>query len=161
MWVATQLWPLTLLQVACVFFLLSIPASAQGVKISTANADNWKPLSNEAVLVVFFYEKTKIRPGNPKNALHLTTDANGETSFALPDPAPAHLSVELHLATKNWRCACYVLTNTQEVLNKGLIRGVNSRAFPQVDLEPRPGTILFTARPPTFFEWLLGPLMRE
>jgi hypothetical protein len=61
-------------------FLLSTPASAQVVKIEAFDIDTGKRFGNEAVPVVFFYDKTQARP-NQRNAVQLTTDANGENSF--------------------------------------------------------------------------------
>lgn len=139
----------------CVFFLLCAPASAQILKIRVINVKNGQPLPKQVVLVNFLYDHRENAPSNVESNLHLSTGADGIVSFPLPDRAPEHLGIQVKLTLDSWRCGCYVLAATPDVLSKGLLSSPSGATVPQ------PGEIVFTARPPTFFERIFDPLLRD
>lgn len=151
----------SLSRLLCVFFLLCIPASAQGLKVRVINATNGQPLAQQGVLVNLIYEKKENAPSNIEWSLHLTTGADGTVSFPIPVPAPEHLWIQVKLTLDKWRCACYALAVTQDVLRKGLVPEGSLKTPSSAAARAQRGEILFTARPPTFFERVFEPILRE
>jgi hypothetical protein len=148
---------------ACVLFLCPCYACyGHSVKIRIVSEKDGQPLKNQAVSVSFLYDKTEKTPPNLDPILHLQTDVNGEASFSLPEPAPAHLGAVVHLTSENWRCGCMALTDTQEVIRNGITVPQTSQkaAAAPHPVQAQPGEIVFTARPLTFFERILQPLLR-
>jgi hypothetical protein len=140
-------------------FAYPVCARAQNIKIRAINAEDGKPLAKQDVTVNLIYEKKENAPPNIEWTLHLSAGADGTVSLPLPAPAPDRLWVQVDSIPQHWRCACYVLANTQDVISKGLTLLGNWKMTPSVDAHPRPGQIVFSARPPTFFERLLDPFM--
>jgi len=88
------------------------------VKILVINGNNSRPMSKQGVFVQLLYEKTtKVSP-----PLHIETNANGEAQFSIPEPAPEHLDVRIALTSKYWHCACWFMTDTEKVLNSGVLK---------------------------------------
>lgn len=135
---------------------------AQSVKVRVINGWDGRPLPRQGVSVQFFYEKPpKVTPPQ-----RLTTDANGEAQFSIPESLPEHIDVQLALTSEYWHCACGVMADTEEVLNllnKGILQDRRSNV-PNAPLAPanrEPGQIVFIARPFTFFEKLLYPVLKQ
>jgi hypothetical protein len=144
------------------FLLLSLGSScfAQAMKIRVINAADGSPLPKQQVSVALLYEGGEKTPANYEPVLTGETDANGEARFPIPEPAPAHLSAHVRLTSEHWRCGCMALAVTQDVLQKGIVESAaNSKK--SAPIKPTPGEILFVARPESFFERLLGPLVKE
>jgi hypothetical protein len=147
---------------ACVLVLCPCYACyGHSVKIRIVSAKDGQPLRNQAVSVSYLYDKTEKAPPNSDAILHLQTDANGEAAFSLPEPAPAHLWAVVHLTSENWRCGCLALADTQEVIRNGLTLTHTSQKAESTHLQTQPGEIVFTARPLTFLERILQPLLRQ
>jgi hypothetical protein len=125
------------------------------------NAKNGRPLPKQNVSVSLLYEKSERAPAKYDALLHLETDVNGKAQFALPEPAPAHLSVGVRLTSEHWRCRCTAaLVATQDLVQKGIVEGHELTTSPTfVNVDPR--EILFVARPFTFLERVLYPLLKE
>jgi len=151
---------------ACALVLCLGPfCLAQEVKIRVINAANGRPLEKQAVSVSFLYDKKydKEIPAKYDAALSLETDANGEVHFKLPEPAPVHFSALARVDWSRWRCACWVLGSTDDLVHKGIMSSVAAKD-PKKSAElfqASPGEILFVARPLSFVERLLYPLMKE
>src|SRR6202040_3406279 len=80
---------------------------AQVVKIRIVSGKDGQPLKKQPVLVSFLYESKEKTPPDLRPTMQADTDANGEVSFHLPEPAPAHFGAQIRLTSENWRCACY------------------------------------------------------
>ena len=133
----------------------------QTIRIRIINGSNGHPLSKQQVSVSLLYEKTEKTPAKYEALLHLETDTNGVAQFTLPDLVPAHLSAGAHLTSEHWHCGCAapLLVDTKDLIQNGIVAGreFSSRATP---VRAAPGEIIFVARPFTFFERLLYPLLK-
>ena len=103
----------------------------------------------------FFYEK----PAKVSPSFHLENDSNGEPRFNIPEPTPAHLFVHGALTYEYWHCTCVFMGPTEAVVHKGVVEAPPKA--PIALANPEPGHIVFVARPFTFVEKLLYPLMKE
>jgi len=135
---------------------------AQVVTIRVVNANNGQGLRKQQVYVSLLYEKGESVPEKYDANLSLLTDANGEVRFALPNPAPAHMSASVRLP-EHWLCGCGVLVTTGEVISRGIVgpgaaAGIGRPATPA---KAAPGEILILARPLSFWERLLYPLEKS
>lgn len=139
--------------------VLSQVCFAQSVKVRVVNGWDGHSLPRQGVSVEFFYEKPpKVTPPQ-----RLTTDANGEAQFSIPESLPEHIDVTVALTSEYWHCACGVMADTEEVLHKGILQdrrsNVPNAPFPLANREP--GQIVFLARPFGFFEELLYPVRKQ
>jgi len=138
---------------------------AQEVKVHLVNGANGRPMPKQAVSVSFLYDKKydKEIPEKRPAALNLETDSNGEAQFRLPEPAPVHFSAQARLDESRWKCACAILGSTDDLLRNGVGWPVaEAHSKKSADLfKPAPGEILLVARPLSFFERLLYPIMKE
>lgn len=155
------------MKVACLAFMglflplgLCLPCLAQIVTVRVIDITNGRPLQSQAVSVSLLYDKGEQTPPKYDATLNLQTNVNGEVQFTLPEPAPMHLSAQIHLTSEHWRCGCAVFGATQDLLQKGLLGPQPGAASKKVDVTAKPGEILFLARPLTFFERLLYPLVK-
>jgi len=105
------------------FLLLWVEPScvAQPLTIRVINAVDGRPLQKQKVSVSLLYEKGERTPPRYDTTLNLETDVNGEAHFRLPDPAPAHLSAQVHLPSERWRCGCGILAVIQDLIQKGAV----------------------------------------
>ena len=133
----------------------------QTIRIRIINGSNGHPLLKQPVSVSLLYEKAEKAPAKYEALLRLETDTNGVALFTLPDLAPAHLSAGAHLTSEHWQCGCAapLLVDTKDVIQNGVVAGreFSSRA---TSVKAEPGEIIFVARPFTFFERLLYPLLK-
>jgi len=144
---------------AVIIAMLSLGCGfAQIVTIRVVNPKNSKPLQKRPVTVALLYEKGESVPQKYDANLSLMTDVNGEVRFALPNPAPRHMSAHVSLP-EIWGC-CGVLAATEEVIRVGIVAPKDIGESAKSALPPKalPGEILFLARPPSFWERLLYPL---
>jgi hypothetical protein len=132
---------------------------AQVVTIRVVNPKNSKPLQGRQISVSLLYEKGETVPERYDANLSLVTDADGEVRFALPNPAPRHMSAHVSLPDI-WGC-CGVLATTEEVIRVGIVAPegtVESGRKSALPTKAVPGEVLFLARPPSFWERLFYPL---
>jgi hypothetical protein len=138
---------------------------AQEAKVRVINAANRRPPPKQAVSVSFLYDKKYDKEIAAKYvaALNLETDANGEAYFKLPEPPPVHFSAEVRMDWSHWKCGCGILGSTDDLVRKGIVGPVattdskkSAALFKAV-----PGEILFAARPLSFIERLLYPIMKQ
>lgn len=156
----------TALRYLACFLLLSVASCclAQEAKIRVINGADGSPLPKLAISVAFLYDKEfdKEIPANYNASLKLETDKNGEAHFRFPQPPPAHFSAQVRVDL-HWHCGCLVLASSEALAREG-IKGPLS-ASDEKRLAARykaaPGEILVIARPLSFFERLLYPLMKE
>jgi hypothetical protein len=120
-------------------------------------------MSGRQITIALLYEKGDTLPAQYDAQLTLTTDAEGQVEFTLPNPAPGHLSAHITLP-QTWTCQCMVLAKTQEIVDQGItaVNGSNGGAkstlpFPKAS----PKEILFLAHPASFWERLLYPLEKD
>jgi hypothetical protein len=137
--------------------LLSQFGLAQAVKVRVVNVNNGHPVAKQAVSVQFLYEK----PPHASPAMHLETDSNGEAEFRIPEARPEHLNIRVGLDAGQWHCACWVMVDTATVVQKGIQRSAPSKSEAAIPAAVKPGEVLIAARPLTFFERLLYPLVKE
>jgi hypothetical protein len=135
---------------------------AQAIKIRVINLNNGRPLPNQHVSIALSYEKGQKAPAKYDANLRLETDVDGEAVLHLPEPAPAHLLVSVRLTSEYWHCSCLAIGDTPDLVQKGLVQSAGREpAGPATNAKPEPGVVLFLARPFTFLERLLYPLMKE
>lgn len=144
-----------------VLLLWTCPSFAQSITIRVINSNDGKPLQKEEVLVNLMYGKGESTPAKYDPTVHLETDDAGEARLNLPEPAPAHLWVAVHLTSKHWHCACQDLVATYELIQKGITVRGSSKVKPTTgSANAAPGEIVFRARPLSFLERLLYPLVK-
>lgn len=155
---------LNVYKVGVLFAMIAAPLTlnAQAIKIRVINLSNGHSLPNQHVSVALGYEKGQEAPDKYDANLRLETDVNGEAVFRLPEPAPAHFFVNVRLTSEYWHCSCLAIGDTPALVQKGLVQSAGHEPTgPATNAKPEPRVILFLARPFTFFERLLYPLMKE
>jgi hypothetical protein len=150
-------WSLTCFLLLCVTPL----CYGQEIRVRIINGKNGHPLPKQQVSVVLLYEGSETKPAKYDAVQHLDTDANGVAQFFLPEPGPAHLSIGVRLTSEHWHCGCDVaaLVVTKELIQKGIVKG-RGLSSPGKPVTAALGEIVFVARPFTFFETLLYPLVK-
>jgi hypothetical protein len=78
----------------------------------------------------------------------------------LPDPPPLHLAA-VRLTSEHWHCGCVVVGTTSDLLRKGSVGPEPSLHAGGPSFPAGPGEIVILARPFTFRERLLYPLLKE
>lgn len=143
-------------------FLLGFCPSclAQIITVRVIDVANGRPLQRQKVSVSLLYDKGEQTPPKYDATLNLETNVNGEVQFTIPEPAPMHLSAQVYLTSEHWRCGCTVFGTTQDVIQKGLASPQPGSASKKADVTTKASEILFLARPLTFFERLLYPLVK-
>lgn len=136
---------------------------AQPVTIRVINVYNSRPLQKQKVYLTLMYFKPERPPANSELNLSGETDAKGEVQFQIPEPAPLHFSVMVHLTSEYLRCGCWVMSATQDLIQKGI---VGPQPGPKQDnsdsaVKVAPGEVIVLTRPMSFFERVLYPLMKE
>jgi hypothetical protein len=136
---------------------------AQSVTIRVIDVHNARPLQKQKVALTLLYDKGEKTPATYEPNLSGETDANGETQFRIPDPAPLHFSVMVHLTSEYLRCGCWVMGDTQDLIQKGFVGPQPSAKSHKSDpsVKAAPGEILILAGPMSFFEGLLYPLLKD
>ena len=145
------------------FFLLwfSPVCIGQIVKIRVIDDTNGHPLQKQQISISLLYEKGERVPANYDALLHVETDVNGEVQFRLPEPAPAHIAAQVHLTSEHWHCGCTALVATPDLTQKGVVVAEPGHGSTRsASAKAEPGEILFVARPFTFLERLLYPLVK-
>ena len=155
----------TLRYLTCLLLLSVGPSClAQEAKIRVINGANGSPLPKLTVSVSFLNDKKydKEIPGHHGASLNFETDENGEAHFTFPQPRPAHFSAQVRVDS-HWHCGCGILGSTEDLVREG-INGplpVGDEKKFAAHYKAAPGEILVIARPLSFFERLLYPLMKE
>ncbi len=150
--------------IAAVMFLAGIAADAQtqAIRIRVVNVNNGHPLPHQNVSVDLLYDKDEKAPAKYEAHLRSETDANGEARFLLPEPVPLYLAAQVRLTSEHWHCGCMALAATQDVIQKGIVQTIGPESTgSSTNAKPEPGIILFFARPFTFLERLLYPLLKQ
>jgi len=146
------------LRIALALFLLVAAAtacSAQEITVRVANGKTGKPLKDESVFVQFLDQTSSSK-------LSFITDAKGEAHFAIPTPYPEHLNVRVVLNSEHWRCGCLVMADTKTVVQQGIVERVPKKNAKGSDMVAgKPKEIVIVARPLTFGERLLYPLVKD
>jgi hypothetical protein len=148
---------------ACVLLLALAPSClAQTVAIRVISANDARPLQKQHVSVSLLYVKGEATPAKYDANLTFETDVNGEVHFVLPEPAPTHMSAQVHLTSEHWRCGCGIVVATDDLIQKGIVgpppEGESRKSAAPVKTVP--GEILFVARPLSFLERLLYPFVK-
>jgi hypothetical protein len=93
--------------------------------------------------------------------LRLSTDANGETQFDLPSPAPAHFYVRAELSGRVWDCTCLVRVATEEMLQKGLAisNGQDGRSPGKFSIQAKAGEVVFRLKPTPWWVQVFWPFL--
>lgn len=148
-----------------IWFLMvwcSTLCSGQVIRVRVVNAKDGRPLGKQQVTVSLLYDKSERTPAKYDAILRLETDANGGAQFSLPELFPAHLSAQVTLTSEHWRCGCSALVTTQDLIQKGILGPQPDHESTQsaTQVKAEPGELLFVARPLTFFERLLYPLVK-
>jgi hypothetical protein len=137
---------------------------AQTVTVRVVNATNEHPLQKQQVSVSLLYEKGEAKPARYDAHLTLQTDENGQARFLLPEPPPRYLDVRVAIDWGRWQCGCNLLVSAEDVIQKGILDSAASandlRRSPALARRV-PGEIRFIARPLSFFERLLYPLLKQ
>jgi hypothetical protein len=149
--------------VCLVVVWLSLLCSGQVIKIRVVNGKNGQALQKQQVSVSLLYDRHSKPPKIDELVLRAQTDTNGQVEFKLPQPPPPHLSAQVTLTSGHWRCGCTALIATQELIQKGItIREPTQEAKrSNMVMQAIPKEMLFYARPLTFFERLLYPLVKQ
>ena len=70
--------------------------------------------------------------------------------------------LQVRVDWSHWKCGCGVLGDTDDLVRKGIVGPVPTDSKKSAALfKPAPGEILFVARPLSFFERLLYPIMKQ
>ena len=150
----------------CVFvllFLLGPVCLAQEVAVRLINAVNGRPLQDQPVSVSFLYDRKydKSIPEKYDRVLRLETDVNGEAHFRLPEPPPTHFSAQASLDWSRWNRGCGILGSTDDLIGKGIVGPVpTTDSSTSARMRAVPGQVLFVARPLSFLERLIYPIMK-
>jgi hypothetical protein len=142
-------------------FLVGPLCLGQGVTIRVVNANDLRPLKKQKVSVTLGYDKRDPHPAKYNTNIALETDANGEAQFRLPEPFPEHFSAQIQMDWGHWDCSCSALADTQEVIQRGLVEFSAKGKKPKTLIKARPGEVIFVARPLSFIERLLYPLLKD
>jgi len=134
---------------------------AQVVTVRIINITNGHPLQKQRVSLSLLYDKGEQRPAKYDEIISHETNINGEADFELPEPPPRILFINIRMSSEHWRCTRTWAPNTQEVVQRGIVRLPGGK--PQktdVLINAVPGVMVFPARPFTFWERLLYPLLK-
>jgi hypothetical protein len=134
-----------------VFVAFGVTCSAQEITVRVFNAKNGQPLPNETVKVQFMGSETSSSP------VRLATDIKGEAHFNIPNHTE-HIDVRVVLKSGHWDCGCWVTADTKQV-QQGVLAytPVRGREAPAA----KPNEIVVMARPLSFIENLLWPLVKQ
>ena len=139
---------------------LSPVCVGQSVKIRVVSS-NGHPLPKQNVSVGLLYEASEKHPANYDAKVNLETDDSGEARFVLPEPAPVHFAVDVHLTSEHWHCRCLALVAARDVVQNGIVQTADAQAPTAATIsKAEPGVMLFVVRPFTFLERLIYPFVR-
>jgi hypothetical protein len=147
-------------------FLCCVNASSFGQKVTirVINPDG-KPFTNKQVYISGLSgqtdskhdEQLKLTREPIRADLTLMTDSKGETTFDLPNPAPAYVYVRPVFSERVWDCTCFVSVPTDELLQKGIVISSAERKKPE-PTTPKPREVLFVMRRTPLWWQLLYPI---
>ena len=139
---------------------------AQPITVRLIDSKNGQGLAKQAVTVQFLYDN----PATAPSTVNIESNSNGEAQISLPEATPPHLAIKVSLTSEHWYCNCWVMTETAKVLQTGIVQtapagmmhtATASSANSSDVAKPKPGEVVFFARPFNLFERLLYPLAKE
>lgn len=134
-----------------VFVAFGVGSPAQEATVRVFNAKNGRPLASETVKVQFMGREASSLP------LQIDTDANGEAHFNIPNHTE-HIDVRVALKSGHWHCGCWVMADTKQVQQGILaVAPVKGHETPAA----KPNEIVVVARPLSFIERLIRPLVKQ
>lgn len=149
----------------CASWLLALFLSplcfGQAISIRVINTNDGRPLPREKVTFILLYEKNDKKPAQYDAQISLKTDGSGEAKLVLPTPPPSYVAARVGLPSEYWHCFCMADLSVQDLLQSGkLVQPVAGSKFSGTGATAGPGEIVFLARPFTFLERLLYPLLK-
>lgn len=154
--------PLTVFLPCALLLALASGCLAQTITVRVVNADNGHPLRGQQVSIQSLYARMESAGPKHNPSPRFKTDSNGEVRYLLPTPAPEHLSIIVTLTSKQWRCACWMMVTTENMIRQGVVGPVPAKSkSAAARFKPLPGQLLIAARPPTLFERLFYPFVKE
>lgn len=135
---------------------------AQTITIRIIDVSKGRSLQKQQVMIYPLYtgnDKTSI---DTSESIQLETGTRGDAQFHVTEPMPNRLMVKVILSHGHWWCGSIEFADVQEVIQKGIV-GLPPGPKPKktdVTVNPVPGEIIFLARPMTFFERLIHPLVK-
>jgi hypothetical protein len=148
-------------------FFLSAASFGQRVTIRIINFTNGSPFINKQVYISGIRSQTAANENErlkltrkPIQAdLSLVTDNKGETSFDLPNPAPAYLYIRPVFSDRVWDCTCLVRVPTEEVLQKGyIVTSSYATRKSKPSIQPTAGEVLFVMKRTPLWWRILYPV---
>ncbi|HTY64134.1 MAG TPA: hypothetical protein VMG30_17930 [Acidobacteriota bacterium] len=136
---------------------------AQAITVRVVDVTNGHLLTNYQASISPLYTEQNESSTKPSQELGIQSDKNGIIQISLPEPIPQRLFIKLNLKAGHWQCGSVKFADTQEAIQKGIV-GLSPGPKPSkthVVVKAMPGEIVFLARPMTFFERLLYPLVKE
>lgn len=136
---------------------------AQPVTIRVIDIHNGRLLQKEKVSVTLLYDKGERTPATYEPNINGETDANGGMQFRIAEPDPAHFSVMVHLRSEYLRCGCWVMGDTKDLIQKGIVGPQPGAKSEKSDatIKAVPGELVIMARPMSFFERLFYPIIKQ
>jgi len=79
------------------------------------------PIPLQPITVSLLYGENEKSPA--KYDAHFTSPERprGEAQITLPEPAPAHVAVQVDLKLRHWFCDCRFLVATEDLIEKGIV----------------------------------------
>jgi hypothetical protein len=143
--------PASLLRCFAFAVLLCAAAScvAQTITIRVIDAAKRRPLPKQQVIVSLYY-------GGDQRAKYeseqtLMTGANGEVLYALPQPAPQHIAVQIVPDHGRWDCVCMTDFAPQTVLEAGIVESAAKKKHHRAAIIAKPGEVVFALRKVSFW----------
>jgi hypothetical protein len=137
-----------------------VNAIGETVTVRIINVTNGHPLRNQGISLSLLYDKEEDRPAKYDQIQNFTTDSSGEAKITILDPPPKYLDFRLHMTSEHWKYAPLISVLTQEVIQNGIIEKAGVEKKNDIIPKTLPGEIIILARPLSFFERLLYPIMK-
>lgn len=136
---------------------------AQDITIRVMDVTNGHLLTDYQVSIWPLHAEQKSASTNTIPILDIKADNSGIVIFNLPEPIPQRLFIKIDIQAGRWRCGTVEFVDTQDVFRNGVV-GLSpapKRGKTDVVVKAMPGVIVFLARPMTFLERLLYPLVKS
>jgi len=152
-----------LLPLLCLSFLwFGFTCYGQVITVRVIDIRNGHPLEKQRISINWAYQKGEPRPAKYDKVTTLETDIEGMVQISLPEPPPGYLQLGLQMTLEHWHCVPELLMSTQEVIQHGKVGRIppeiKESDFP---VKAKPGEIVYPARPYTFMQRLLNPIMKR
>lgn len=146
------------------FMLCVTPLSfAQTITIRAVDVTSGHSLKQYRATIWLLYTKQDASSTKQVPELEIQSDSSGIIRFSLPEQVPQRLFIRLILKEGHWRCGSVEFADSQELIQKGIVGLSPSPKSNKTDVvvKAMPVEIVFLARPMTFFERLLYPLVKS